>query len=1146
MSKEVGSGHVSIFPVMPGFRSKVAKESGAAGVEGARTFSTGFKGAGARIGSLLGRDMKSSFSSAANGIAADQLKSLNRDVASAASALSKSRLAQQDEAGRVRVAETRLQETIAKYGETSSQAVAAEERLAAARRRHEASVAAVAAASDRMRNAQTALTSANALAAASATGGRRGLVSLAAGFRDGFRDANAARSAFTGVAGSLGGLTRGMLDVTGVSKLARLGAAQVSTAFTSMATMVGGGLAKGWASTKSWLGGVGGTVRGAFGPALQYAASAGTLLASPFMKLGSKVSTWLSPVTTQVRGMFAKIGASAGSGLSGSLLSGLGTVGSAIGRGLSSVVSAAADIGARAGAALGRGLQSTATGAVGAVAAGVAVAVGKGFSRLAAIDTAQAKLRGLGNDASTVTSIMGDALASVKGTSFGLGEAATVAASAVAAGIKPGEALQGHLKRIANNASAAGMSMQDMGSIFNRAATQANGVQNDVISQLADKGIPIYQALADQMGVTAGEVFKMASDGKVDFETFSRAAEAAAGTVSQEIGKTVPGAAKNLMAAMGRIGANALGPLYAKIGPLIQAATSALGPIEDKAKTVGAVLGKVLGPPLDFITNLLNRVGDGSLAASSGFGTVMSVLGPLGGAFAALGAGGLAGVLAKLGPLGAMLPGLGGLLGALGSPLGIAAAAFAGFALSGGDAASLVDGITGIIGNVVSALPPLVASVVAAVPSIVSGITSQIPLLLGAATAIVGALVQGLGFAIPVLASGAVNLVTGLVTAIVAQLPFMVQAAMSLVGALVQGLVAVVPMLVDAAVTLVTGLVDLLIANLPTIIQGAIQLVTALIIGIVQALPLLVTAALKLVTGLLTAIVAALPVIIQGGVQLLMALISGIIQALPMILEAALQLVTGLLLAIVQNLPMIIDAGIQLLISLLQGLIGALPMLIEAAINLVVQLVAGLLQALPQLIEAGIQLVISLITGLVQAIPQIIEMLPQIVKAIWDGFANVDWGSLGMQIINGLIDGLKSMTGPIGDAMGGVVDFISGFFPHSPAKRGPLSGAGWTKLRQSGASMFDQFNAGAQDQAPAFGDNLAQMAADASSRAQAALGTVSANIDARASAQAGTGGSGAGGSGTSVQQTNHFDKTDPKEAVELANQQLNALLRKGS
>ena len=115
----------------------------------------------------------------------------------------------------------------------------------------------------------------------------------------------------------------------------------------------------------------------------------------------------------------------------------------------------------------------------------------------------------------------------------------------------------------------------------------------------------------------------------------------------------------------------------------------------------------------------------------------------------------------------------------------------------------------------------------------------------------------------------------------------------------------------------------------------------------------------------------------------------------------------------------------------------------------------------------------------------------------------------------------------------------------SPAKRAPLSGSGWTRLRSSGAAMFDQFNAGAADQAPSFGDNLAQMAADASTRAQAALGTVSANIHAHASAKAAQSGSEGGAQAPGYQQINHFDKTDPKEAVELADQQFNARLRRG-
>ncbi|KDA05863.1 hypothetical protein DC31_13935 [Microbacterium sp. CH12i] len=1094
MSSEVGSGHVSIFPVMTGFKSRVAKGTKEAGAAGAKSFDGGFKGAGATAGRTIGKNLKSALSSSAADLGAAELRKLNTDVASASRALSSVRLKQQDEAGKVRVAEVKLQEAIAKSGAESSQAVAADERLAAARRRHAAASDAVTAASLRLKSAQDAVRVATESVTGAVSRGTGGLQAFTSNLRDGWKDSKAAQSAFTGIAGSIGGILRATSDITGLTGLARLVSAQVSKQFTSMATMVGGGIAKAWSASKSWLGSVGSTVRGAFAPMAQYMAAVGTTLASPFVKLGSKVSTWLSPVTTQVSALFSKIATVAGPAagrLVSAFGSGLSRIGSTAASAFQSVVSAAGRAATAAGEALGRGIQSAATGAVTIAAAGIGIALTSGFGRLAAIDTARAKLTGLGNDATAVDKVMSDAMASVKGTSFGLGEAATVAASAVAANIKPGEQLQSHLKNIANNAAAAGLSMEDMGSIFNKAATQANGVQNDIISQLADKGIPIYQALADQLGVTAGEVFNMASEGKIDFETFSKAAEAAAGTVAQEMGKTVPGAAKNFMAAMGRIGANALEGIYGKIGPLIAAATSALGPIEERAKVFGGVLLSVLGPALDWITNLLNKFGEGGGLASIGLGGLSSVIAPLAGAFAALGAGGLAGVLTRLPLLGPMLGGLAGPLALLGGPLGIAAAAFGAFALSGGDVGSLVSGLTSIIDQVVAALPGLIDAVVAAVPGIVNGILGAIPQLLTAATGIVTALISGIVTAIPLLAAGAVSLVQGLITAIV--------------------------------------------ANLPMIIQGAIQLVTALIQGIVTALPLLITAAVQLVTGLLTAIVEALPMIIEGGIQLLMALITGIIGALPMLLQAALDLVMGLLTAIIDNLPLIIEAGIQLLMSLITGLIDALPQLITAAIELVLQLVVGLLQMLPKLIEAGITLVVALITGLIDAIPKIIAMLPQIIEAIWNGLAEVDWLGLGAQIIQGIIDGFFSMIGSVGDAIGEVLGGILDFFPHSPAKKGPLSVTGWRQLKASGAATMEQFNAGAMDESGSFGDALVGMASSASRRAQTAMKSVSATVSAAATHSSATsmeaGASGEKAAGFSFTHTGDIITVDPDAAM---------------
>lgn len=66
----------------------------------------------------------------------------------------------------------------------------------------------------------------------------------------------------------------------------------------------------------------------------------------------------------------------------------------------------------------------------------------------------------------------------------------------------------------------------------------------------------------------------------------------------------------------------------------------------------------------------------------------------------------------------------------------------------------------------------------------------------------------------------------------------------------------------------------------------------------------------------------------------------------------------------------------------------------------------------------------------------------------------------GRAIIQGFIDGIRSMLGSIGNALGGVMDFIRGFFPSSPAERGPFSGSGWTDLAKSGGAVLDQFRSG--------------------------------------------------------------------------------------
>src|SRR5690554_2351394 len=149
---------------------------------------------------------------------------------------------------------------------------------------------------------------------------------------------------------------------------------------------------------------------------------------------------------------------------------------------------------------------------------------------------------------------MDNALASVKGTAFGLDEAATVAASTVAAGIKPGRELERVLSLVGDTASIAGSSMGEMGAIFNKVAA-SNRLSMAEVNQLSDRGIPILQMLADQMGVTAEEAREMISEGEVSFREFRQALEENIAGAALESGNTTRGAFANMMAAASRFGA---------------------------------------------------------------------------------------------------------------------------------------------------------------------------------------------------------------------------------------------------------------------------------------------------------------------------------------------------------------------------------------------------------------------------------------------------------------------------------------------------------------------------------------------------------------------------------------------------------------
>lgn len=348
---------------------------------------------------------------------------------------------------------------------------------------------------------------------------------------------------------------------------------------------------------------------------------------------------------------------------------------------------------------IGSVMKGAATATVGLAAVGIGTALTKGFQRLESLDKARSKLSGLGHDASTVEQIIGksgDAMEAVSGTAFGLGEAATVAAGAVAAGVAPGADLQRTLGLVADAATIAGTDMGQMGAVFNKVAA-SNRVTLGIINQLQTAGIPALQMIADEMGVTAAEASKMVSSGEVDFATFQNAMEKSLGGAAKESGNTFSGAMKNIGAALGRVGEGFLGSVFPMMAPLFSKISAALSPIATKAAELGERIAMVLNPAIERLGQFLEQ---GRIPNS--LQRIQKVIGPALAAFIALGASGFS-------PLIKLIPGLGGLstkLTMLSSPVGLLAAAFLGLIAVSPELREALGKLMGSLGELIGNMAP--------------------------------------------------------------------------------------------------------------------------------------------------------------------------------------------------------------------------------------------------------------------------------------------------------------------------------------------------------------------------------------------------------------------------------------------------------
>lgn len=1130
MARIVGTGAVRVFPVMTGFKKSVSQEMSGSGSQGAKKFTDSLKGMGSKAGKQLGKEFGTTAKDAMKNVGGDEMKQLSKDVASAAAAVSKARIKQQTATASAIQAENTYNAAVKKYGADSTQAAAAEQRLAAARERVKLADIELTAATGNLKSAQEALTTAQKSAETQAKALAESNKSIFAKFKAGFSDIDAGKASTASLSTALGSLA-GAIAGPAVNAINKFRAGWTNA---NMAMLDGAG----------WLGKVGGAARtvadgigkitAPFKTAGAVVKQFGSDIAYGLGQRFNSVKATVSDLAAKIPAPFRNAASTVVKGFSsvGNYLGGIGSAAKAVFGKLAPIAQGAAKgvgnafltafqgIASKASSAMGavgNAVKGIATGAVTVGIAGIGTALTAGFSRLNAIDTASAKLRGLGNDAKSVDAIMANATASVKGTSFGLGEAATVAASAVAAGIKPGEQLETMLKGVANVAAATGGTMEETGSVFNKVAATGKAY-TDNINQLSDRGLPIWQALADKLGVTTDEVREMASKGKIDFQTFSDAAASAAGTVATEMGTTVPGAFANLKASIGRIGANLLDGVFGKLGPLIQAATKALGPMEDMAKGLGSAIGDVLGPAIDRVTGWLTKLGEGAGGITGKLSGMSGVIAPVAAAFGALGLGGVGPLLTKIPILGEAFGGLANSLGLIGGPVGVAVAALGGLIATtprlksafGAQLSALFQNLK----NTLSGMGPAFEtfkktlslafkdvgpSLIGSLESVINSVGAIFQQLIGVIPQIVEPLLTGFGQMAPAIG----QTLTAIASAISEVMALLVPLVPQIITPLMQVFSSLIPPITTLITSLLPPLASIIQALMPVIttVMNVIGQVASIIVNLVSTVlpPLLdvVNALIQPILSMITTLLPPLNAVIQALIPIIMQIVAALTEIIAPIGQIVAQ-IAGAVMPIIQQLGSIVQSVANLVAWAINSLLLPAFSAMAPAVTSAVGTVKAVFSTISGIISGIVNVVSGIISGnwgqvwngFKQIVSSAVKGLGSIVGGIRDTVLNALSGAgqwlvqSGKAIIDGLISGIKGAISGAKDAVSGALQSIRDLFPFSPAKEGPFSGRGW--VLYSGRSITAAFAQGVTDNA----GKAEKAVHDAMQRAQSAANGV--------------------------------------------------------
>lgn len=243
----------------------------------------------------------------------------------------------------------------------------------------------------------------------------------------------------------------------------------------------------------------------------------------------------------------------------------------------------------------------------------------------------------------------------------------------------------------------------------------------------------------------------------------------------------------------------------------------------------------------------------------------------------------------------------------------------------------------------------------------------------------------------------------------------LIEAGSEIIGNVITGIVAGAPGVIDASISFIDSLISAINDNLPTILNAGGEILLMLISGLLQMLPSLISTALQVMKTLADGLTANMPQITQTAIKVIIQLALGLVQALPYITQAAISIILGFIQGILQMLVPVAQAGWEIVKEFAQGILNSLSKTYEAGKESVSKNIEGIKSKFSDVVNQGRELVSKVVDGIRSVIGNMLSVGREMVENVKSAF-NIDWGSIGSNIVRGIANGITSGLGWIVDA----------------------------------------------------------------------------------------------------------------------------------